>query len=255
VEESLRRAKERAEAASVAKSQFLANMSHEIRTPMNAIIGFSDLLADEDLTEEQRGWVNTICGSGRHLVQVIDDILDYSKIEAGKLRVEIMDCSLASVLNVVESMIHPIALEKGVEFKIREGKDVPANIQSDPNRLRQCLINLANQPFVRFDVEDTGIGIPSDRQVEIFESFSQADESHTRKYGGTKYGGTGLGLTITRKLAEIMGGELALHSQEGKGSTFSLIVPVGLNVTGQPTLNVHNLDDSRSDDHGAKADQ
>jgi len=271
-EERLVEAKQHAEAGNIAKSQFLANMSHEIRTPMNAIMGFTDLLADEDLAEEQHGWVNTIRGSGRHLLQVIDDILDYSKIEAGKLEVEIMDCSLAKVFNVVESMMHAIALEKGVEFKIQEAKDVPAYIQSDADRLKQCLINLVNnaikfteeghvhvnvvlehrndQPFVRFDVEDTGIGIPPDKQAMIFESFTQADGDTSRKYGGT-----GLGLAITKKLAEIMGGELALHSEEGKGSIFSLIVPAGLNVAEQPTLNVHNLGDSRSDDDGAKPDQ
>jgi signal transduction histidine kinase/FixJ family two-component response regulator/PAS domain-containing protein len=268
----LKLARTEAEAANEAKGQFLANMSHEIRTPMNAIIGFGDLLADEGMTEKQRSYVDTIRNSGRHLLQVINDILDFSKIGAGKMEVETIRCSLAKVLNAVESIMHAKAAEKGVEFKIQNAEDVPANVKSDPNRLKQCLINLVGnavkfteeghvhvnvsleyndaQPFIRFDVEDTGIGIPPARQTDIFESFTQADVSMSRKYGGT-----GLGLAITRKLTEAMGGELHLCSEEGKGSTFSLVIPAGVNVAAQPLLNMHPLDEIRGDDHGATHDQ
>jgi len=187
---------EEAKAASQIKSQFLANMSHEIRTPMNAIIGFSDLLADEDLTVDQKRNVNIIRDSSDNLLRLINDILDFSKIEAGQLNTEIIDCSLAKLLNTVESLMRPTAIEKGLEFEIIEDSDLPAQIRSDPSRLDQCLINLIGnalkftekgyvhvnvslqqhegRPFIRFDVADTGIGIPKDEQKAIFESFTQA---------------------------------------------------------------------------------
>ncbi|MBL4700801.1 MAG: hypothetical protein JKX85_06040, partial [Phycisphaeraceae bacterium] len=211
-----------AEMASAAKSQFLANMSHEIRTPMNAILGFSDLLADEDLTDKQKQDVNLIRDSGRNLLTLINDILDFSKIEAGQLDTEMIDCSLAKLLNSVESLMRSKATEKRLEFKVVESHGLPAQIHSDPTRLNQCLINLignalkftqngyvhlnvsleqrGDKPFIRFDVEDTGIGIPKNKQAKIFESFTQADGDTTRKYGGT-----GLGLTIARQLAELLG--------------------------------------------------
>jgi CheY-like chemotaxis protein/HPt (histidine-containing phosphotransfer) domain-containing protein/anti-sigma regulatory factor (Ser/Thr protein kinase) len=219
-------------------------------------MGFSDILAEEKLTDEQSHYINTIRNSGKHLLQVIDDILDFSKIEAGKLDIEKRDCSLRDPLALIESMISPIATEKDLKFKIREDGDLPANIHTDQARLQQCLINLVNnaikftdkghicvnvsledrnnQPYIRFDIEDTGIGISPERQGKIFESFTQGDGSTSRKYGGT-----GLGLTITRQLAELMGGELTLTSEEGKGSVFSIIIPAGLDVTKQPRLDIH----------------
>lgn len=242
-----------AEMANVSKSRFLANMSHEIRTPMNAIMGFSDILAEESPTKMQKRYIDIIRSSSKHLLLVIDDILDFSKIEAGKLDIEPRDCSMEQILFAIESMMHSLAKEKGLKFDIRENGRLPANIHTDPDRLQQCLVNLTNnaikftmqghvylnislenrsgQPYIRFDVEDSGIGIPANMQDKIFDSFTQADESHTRKYGGT-----GLGLAITSQLAELLGGELTLTSQEGKGSVFSLVIPAGLDVTKQPPL-------------------
>jgi signal transduction histidine kinase/CHASE1-domain containing sensor protein/ActR/RegA family two-component response regulator len=236
-----------------AKNQFLANMSHEIRTPMNAIIGFSDIMADEKLTDEQMDYVDTIRSSGKHLLRVIDDILDFSKIEAGKLELELSDCSLGEVLTSIESLAAFGAKDNGLEFRINASEDLPAQIRTDSARLTQCLINLVNnaikftqkghvyvnvsledrnnEPYVRFDVEDTGIGIPPQKQKEIFESFTQADESHSRKYGGT-----GLGLAITRQLADLLGGELSLTSEEGMGSVFSLVLPAGVDVEKKANL-------------------
>lgn len=247
-----------AQAANEAKSEFLANMSHEIRTPMNAIIGFSDILSDEELTSEQGGFVKNISNSGRHLLQLINDILDFSKIEAGKMDVEIVDCSLDQLFASVKSTMLPFAIEKNLEFKIVEDNAIPANICTDPARLQQCLINLINnaikfteqghvylkvslivkddKSFIRFEVEDTGIGIPHEKQKKIFESFAQADGSHTRKYGGT-----GLGLTITKQLVELLGGEITLISEERKGSVFTLVIPVGLDITKQPFMDRHNI--------------
>ncbi len=254
----LQGAKEKAEVATVVKSEFLANMSHEIRTPMSAIMGFGELLLEEELTDQQRDYVNTICNSSMHLRQVIDDILDFSKIEAGKLEVELEECSLRDLFAIIESMVHPLTTGKDLEFEIRENSGLPANIRTDQARVQQCLINLVNnaikftekghvyvnvsledkdnQPYIRFDIEDTGIGIPPERQEKIFESFSQADGSTSRKYGGT-----GLGLTITKQLAELLGGELTLTSEEGKGSVFSIVIPAGLDVTKQPLLDRYNI--------------
>ncbi len=229
------------------KSQFLANMSHEIRTPMNAIIGFSELLREEELTEDQREFVDTISTSSVALLGIINDILDYSKIEAGMLKTEIIEFNLKESLAEIESLMRPAAHKKNLKFSILHCDDIPVIVRADPVRLRQCLLNLVSNAvkftenghvyinvlvedregknFLRFDVEDTGIGVPADRLDSIFDSFTQADGSTTRKYGGT-----GLGLAITRQLAILLGGDIEARSEEGKGSVFSLVIPAGVEI-------------------------
>ncbi|MBN1456923.1 MAG: response regulator [Sedimentisphaerales bacterium] len=243
-EEALKQAKKYAEAANSSKSLFLANMSHEIRTPMNAIVGFSDILKEEELTEEQTKYVDVISGSANALLQLINDILDFSKIEAGKLETEIIECNVGEILEHLDSMLRPNAINKHIDFGVFQCGQLPKSINSDPVRLRQCLINLVNnaikfteqghvylnvsveeddqKQYVRFDVEDTGIGIEPEKLEKIFNAFSQADGSTTRKYGGT-----GLGLAITKQLAELLDGKLLVNSTPGKGSTFSIIIPTG----------------------------
>jgi len=244
-------------AANTAKSEFLANMSHEIRTPMNGIIGFSEVLAEERLTAEQKHYVDIIRASAENLLQLINDVLDFSKIEAGKLNIEITDCSLQELLAVVESLMRPVATEKGLEFELLQCSQLPVQIRTDSLRLRQCLINLINnavkfteqgyvhvnvslqqggdKPYIRFDVEDTGIGVPAEKQQQIFEPFVQADGGTTRKYGGT-----GLGLTITKRLVHLLGGKLSLTGEVGKGSVFSLTIPAGVDVKSQPLFNKYD---------------
>jgi two-component system, sensor histidine kinase len=233
-------------AASVAKSQFLANMSHEIRTPMNAILGFTDLLrrgADHGKEATRREYLDTISTSGRHLLTVINDVLDISKIEAGKMQVERIACSPHQTIAEAVSVLRVRALDKGIQLDYIWNGPVPREIHSDPVRLRQLLINLIGNAIkftehggvqiaaslvldgtykLRIDVIDSGIGIAPEKLDEIFNPFSQADATVTRRFGGT-----GLGLAISRHIAEALGGTVTVDSEVGRGSTFTVVIDPG----------------------------
>jgi two-component system, sensor histidine kinase and response regulator len=225
--------------ASHAKGEFLANMSHEIRTPMNGVLGMVSFLLETDLTTEQREFASTIKVSADALLFIINDILDFSKIEAGKMTLERMGFDLRETVKSVIELLTVQAQEKGLNLSCTIKKDVCTNLLGDPTRLRQILLNLLgnaikftaqgrvwleiialhetdNEIQLQFSVHDTGIGIPEEAQKKLFQSFTQADASTTRKYGGT-----GLGLAISQKLVELMGGTLGVHSLPGEGSTFS----------------------------------
>ncbi|CAN7442481.1 response regulator [Phenylobacterium sp. LjRoot225] len=236
-------AKTKAEEATRAKSLFLANMSHEIRTPMNGVIGAAELLGDTDLTPVQHEYLHMISQSAEALLHLINDILDFSKVEAGRLELEAVPFSLRDELADALQTLAGRATEKGLELACHVGLDVPEGLEGDPHRLRQIIINLVGNAVrftdkgevvvevscetkgesgarLHFGVRDTGPGIPPDKQKVIFEAFSQADASFTRRYGGT-----GLGLTIATQLVQLMGGRLELESEVGKGSLFHFSVP------------------------------
>jgi len=247
VEADMQRAKETAEGASLSKTLFLANMSHEIRTPMTAILGYTDLLIRQDLPpQQQQEFLQTIRRNSQHLLSLINDILDISKIEANKLVVENIPCSPIAIVTEVAALMRPRALEQKLCFDVEFQGALPVAVQTDPTRLRQILVNLvgnalkftktgsvhihvmlaeagpSGSPLLRFDIVDTGIGLSLTQQTRLFQPFTQADPSMTRRFGGT-----GLGLAISKALALKLGGDIHVSSQVGKGSTFTLLIDPG----------------------------
>ncbi|MEM6709974.1 MAG: ATP-binding protein [Pseudomonadota bacterium] len=234
-------ARKRAEEADAAKSEFLANTSHEVRTPLNAILGMAEFLNDSPLNDEQRQQTQTILSAGRNLMSVLNDVIDLSKVEAGKLEIAPEPTRIADLSSQIESLWRPIALDKGLKFELAVADAVPEHLSIDGHRLLQCVSNLLSNGIkftehgaitvridarqhgdryeLQFAVRDTGLGMTKQSMEKLFQPFEQLDSSITRRFGGT-----GLGLTITRRLVELMGGEVRVDSEPGQGSEFTIVV-------------------------------